>query len=49
MIGTKLESIVPPSNDMLLYLYEKVNRICHEYQLEPGPSCKECRNNMLAL
>lgn len=49
MIGTKLETIVPPSNQMLLSLYQDILKICEEYHMEPGPSCKECRNNMLAL
>lgn len=49
MIGTKLENIVPPSNQTLLSLYQDILRICAKYHMEPGPSCKECRNNMLAL
>ena len=49
MIGTKLENVVPPSNQTLLSTYQKVFDICAKYHLEPGPSCKECRNNMLAL
>lgn len=49
MIGTKLESVVPPSNQNLLYTYQVVTEICAKYHLEPGPTCKECRNNMLAL
>ena len=49
MIGTKLETVVPPSNQMLLSLYQDISGICAKYHMEPGPSCKECRNNMLAL
>ncbi|MBO4998345.1 MAG: ATP-grasp domain-containing protein [Lachnospira sp.] len=49
MIGTKLESMVPPSNQTLLFLYQDILEICAKYHMEPGPSCKECRNNMLAL
>lgn len=49
MIGTKLESVVPPSNQNLLHIYYAVTEICEKYHLEPGPACKECRNNMLAL
>ena len=49
MVGTMLEAIVPPSNEMLLSLYQDISEICIKYHIEPGPSCKECRNNMLAL
>lgn len=49
MVGTKLESVVPPSNQALLHIYKAVEKICAKYHLEPGPACKECRNNMLAL
>ena len=49
MIDTKLEAIVPPSNQMLLSLYQSILDICTKYHMEPGPSCKECRNNMLSL
>ena len=49
MLGTKLESIVPPSDQSLLYTYQAVTEICAKYDLEPGPACKDCRNNMLAL
>lgn len=49
MPGTKLENVVPPSNKVLLSIYRKANNICKSYHLELGPSCKECRNNMLAL
>lgn len=49
MIGTKLENTVSPSNQALLSIYDKAAGICADYQLELGPTCKECRNNMLAL
>lgn len=49
MPGTKLESVVPLSNQALLHIYQTVEKICAKYQLEPGPACKECRNNMLAF
>jgi uncharacterized radical SAM superfamily protein len=49
MIGTKLETVVPPSNEELLYIYQNIVNICSKYNMTPGPSCKECRNNMLAL
>lgn len=49
MIGTRLESVVPPSNQTLLSLYYNILEVCTKYRMEPGPSCKECRNNMLAI
>lgn len=49
MIGTKLENTVSPSNQTLLSIYNKATDICSDYNLELGPTCKECRNNMLAL
>lgn len=49
MIGTKLENTVAPTNQALLSIYRETADICANYQLELGPTCKECRNNMLAL
>ena len=49
MINTKLESIVPPSNQELWTLYHEASSICQKYNLELGPMCKECRNNMLSI
>ncbi len=49
MKDTRLESLVPPSNQALWSIYHEVATICKKYNLEPGPSCKECRNNMLAI
>lgn len=49
MPGTQLESIVPPSNQTLLFFYQDILEICAKYHMNPGPSCKECRNNMLAI
>lgn len=46
---TQLENVVPLENKTLLSIYEKCQSICSKYNLELGPSCKECRNNMLAL
>jgi glutathione synthase/RimK-type ligase-like ATP-grasp enzyme len=49
LAGTKLEAVVPPSNFELLSIYHNLVNICSKYKMEPGPSCKECRNNMLSL
>ncbi len=49
MIGTKLETMVPPSNQILFSIYQDATKICAKYHMELGPSCKDCRNNMLAI
>ena len=48
MVNTKLYPIVPPSNTELLDIYYRAKNICTQYGLELGPSCDECKNNMLA-
>lgn len=48
MKNTKLYSIVPPSNEKLLYIYNRAQTICKKYNLKLGPSCDACKNNMLA-
>lgn len=47
--NTKLEWMVPPSNQALMDIYKKAQEICHSYHLTLGPSCNACKNNMLAL
>ena len=49
MKNTKLEYLVPPSNQTLLSLYKKSQNICIQYNLELGPTCDACKNNMLAI
>ncbi len=46
---TKLEWMVPPSNQSLMDIYKQAQEICHTYHLTLGPSCDACKNNMLAL
>ena len=48
MENTKLYPIVPPSNTELLDIYHQAQKICAKYNLELGPSCDACKNNMLA-
>lgn len=48
MESTKLYSIVPPSNAELLNIYNCSQEICKRYNLQLGPSCDACKNNMLA-
>ncbi|MET3742491.1 radical SAM protein [Faecalicatena orotica] len=47
--NTRLEWMVPPSNQVLMDVYNKAQKICHSHQLTLGPSCDACKNNMLAL
>lgn len=49
MKNTKLESFVPPTNKVLLSIYEKAQNICGQYNLKLGPICDACKNNMLAI
>lgn len=49
MKNTKLESFVPPTNKVLLSIYEKAENICRQYNLKLGPTCDACKNNMLAI
>lgn len=49
MPKTKLESLVPPSNSTLLSIFLQAQYICHQNNLELGPTCDACKNNMLAI
>lgn len=49
MKNTKLESFVPPSNIALLSIFIKAENICKQYDLNLGPTCDACKNNMLAI
>ncbi len=49
MPNTKLNDVVPPSNNYLLNLYNKSQEICERYGLKLGPACDACKNNMLAI
>lgn len=47
--GTKGEDYAPPSNENLLSIYNKAQKICREYNLELGPECVPCQNNTLSM
>lgn len=47
--GTKGEDYTPPSNESLLSIYNKAQKICREYGLELGPECVPCQNNTLSM
>lgn len=49
MAGTPLETMLPPSLDRLLEIFERAAEICAEYGLRLGPSCPACQNNTLSL
>lgn len=46
---TEGQDFVPPSNDELLSIYIKAQKICREYGLELGPKCIPCQNNTLSM
>lgn len=46
---TQMEEVIPPSNEWLMELTQKAERICHRYGLSLGPSCPACRNNTLTF
>ena len=45
MKNTKLEYLVPLSNQSLLVLYKEAVKICMQYNLKLGPTCDACKNN----
>ena len=47
--STKLEMLSPPDNQTLLHIFQEAQKICADNHISLGPSCKDCRNNMLAL
>ncbi len=49
MPNTKMSSLVPLSNTDLLELYNEAQKICRQHNLQLGPSCNACKNNMLAI
>lgn len=49
MRGTPMENVLPPGNDWLAELHLRASRICDEHGVKLGPSCRDCKNNVLAL
>lgn len=47
--GTPLEYYMPLDEISILEFYQAAYTICQEYGLRPGPSCKACQNNTIAL
>lgn len=47
--GTPLEHYMPLREDDVLEFYQTAYDVCKEYGLRPGPSCKACQNNTIAL
>lgn len=47
--GTPLEYYMPLDEVTILEFYQTAFSICKEYGLRPGPSCKACQNNTIAL
>ena len=47
--GTDGENLTPPSNELLLDIYQKAESICEKYNLRLGPTCVPCQNNTLSM
>lgn len=47
--GTDGENMTPPSNELLLDIYQKAESICEKYNLRLGPTCVPCQNNTLSM
>lgn len=47
--GTEGENLTPPSNELLLEIYQRAENICEKYGLRLGPSCIPCQNNTLSI
>lgn len=47
--GTQMEYFLPPSDQQILEIYQKVQEICHKYGIEQGPSCRRCEDNTLKI
>lgn len=47
--GTDLCGYMPFDERTALLYYETADRICKEYGVKLGPSCKACQNNVVAL
>jgi glutathione synthase/RimK-type ligase-like ATP-grasp enzyme len=48
-IGSVLSDRLPPTNTYLKHIYLKAESIAEKYDLNIGPKCIECRNNMLSI
>lgn len=46
---TDMQNVIPPENEWLLTVYNRVEEICSQYGLAPGPACPSCQNNTLAF
>lgn len=49
MPNTSLRSVVPPSVQEVKNFYDSAYTICEQYNVNLGPTCKQCQNNTLAL
>lgn len=46
---TEMFDNIPPSNEYLIAVYNRAERICANYGVRLGPSCVQCQNNTLSL
>lgn len=47
--GTPMAHVLPPSDEQILKIYNKVQNICRTYGIEQGPSCRCCEDNTLKI
>lgn len=47
--GTPLEDYMPLDESSVLMYYEMADRVCKNFGIKIGPSCKACQNNTVAL
>lgn len=45
----ELKAALPPGNEELAHIFQKVKAITRKYGLVPGPTCPACQNNTLSL
>lgn len=45
----ELKAALPPGNEELARIFQKVKAIAGKYGLRPGPACPACQNNTLSL
>ena len=46
---TKMNHIIPPTNNDIKRIYKTAEKICQQHNLQLGPSCDQCQNNTLSL
>ena len=47
--NSQMSEFLPPTNEFLYSLYQKLDIICKDYEQHLGPDCIACQNNTLSL